>query len=154
MGGKLTFHEVKHLTEEHYQLLLEADPARKMIEAYACRSVCIAVEREGLLAGLMLFLPTRPETVEIVNIVVVSQVRNQGIGQGLIQYARKWAKKQGYSVIEIGTGSTSFGQLYLYQKNGFRISGVDTDFFVKHYNQPIFENNLHLKDMIRLRLDL
>ncbi|WCN36270.1 hypothetical protein [Aneurinibacillus uraniidurans] len=37
--------------------------------------------------------------------------------------------------VEIGTGNSSIGQLALYQKCGFRIIGVDRDFFIKHYNR-------------------
>lgn len=59
-----------------------------------------------------------------------------------------------YSIKDIGisiTGTTSFGQLYLYQKCGFRVVGVDQNFFTIHYDKEITENGLVLKDMIRLR---
>ena len=55
-----------------------------------------------------------------------------------------------YQTIEIGTGSTSFAQLYLYQKCGFRVVNIDRDFFVDNYDDPIIENKLILRDMIRL----
>ena len=46
---------------------------------------------------------------------------------------------------------TSLGQLYLYQKCGFRVFEFDQDFFTIHYDDEIIENHLILKDMIRLR---
>lgn len=152
--NELHFKQINHLTEKHYQLLLDADPSRKIIESYVDRSTCLIAEKNGELVGIILLLPTRPETIEIVNIAVVRKKRRQGIGQELLQYAQEWAKARRYAVLEIGTGSTSFGQLYLYQKNGFRIYGVDIGFFERHYTEPIFENKLRLKDMLRLRLYL
>ncbi|MNW16937.1 putative N-acetyltransferase YvbK [compost metagenome] len=45
-------------------------------------------------------------------------------------------------------------QLYLYQKCGFRIVGVDVDFFVRHYEEAIEENGIPCRDMIRLAMDI
>lgn len=39
--------------------------------------------------------------------------------------------------IEISTGNSSIDQLRLYQKREFRIVGVDGDFFVRYYDEPI-----------------
>jgi len=64
------------------------------------------------------------------------------------------AKTKGYKTIEIGTGNSSLGQLALYQKCGFRIVGVDRDFFVRHYQDEIFENGIQCRDMVRLSQDL
>jgi hypothetical protein len=44
--------------------------------------------------------------------------------------------------------------LALYQKCGFRIVGVDLDFFIRHYPEKIYENGIQCRDMIRLSLDL
>jgi ribosomal protein S18 acetylase RimI-like enzyme len=143
-----------HPTSQRYQLLLDADPSKKLIDAYLPRSICLEAYEQDTMAGVVILLPTLPGTIEIVNLAVVPELRNKGIGQALIDYSIKWAKERCYQVIEIGTGSTSFAQLYLYQKCGFRMVSIDTDFFVKHYSEPITENNLTLKDMVRLRLDL
>ncbi|QGQ45538.1 GNAT family N-acetyltransferase [Metabacillus sediminilitoris] len=64
------------------------------------------------------------------------------------------ARNKGYKTIEIGTGNSSIGQLAFYQKCGFRIIGVDLDFFIRHYPEEIFENGKHCRDMIRLSQDL
>lgn len=69
-------------------------------------------------------------------------------------HAIQVAKSKGYKTIEVGTGNSSVGQLALYQKCGFRIIGVDMDFFIKHYPELIFENGIQCRDMIRLSQDL
>ncbi len=74
----------------------------------------------------------------------------KGIGKQLVMDAINVAKAKGYKTIEIGTGNSSIGQLALYQKCGFRIIGVDTDFFIRHYPEEIIENGILCRDMIRL----
>lgn len=71
-----------------------------------------------------------------------------------MSHAVATAKKQGYKTIEVGTGNSGASQLMLYQKCGFRITHVDRDFFVRHYEEPIEENGLPCVDMIRLSQDL
>ena len=36
------------------------------------------------------------------------------------------------------------------QKCGFRITGIDIDFFIRCYQEEIFENGIQCRDMIRL----
>ena len=64
------------------------------------------------------------------------------------------AKSKGFKTIEVGTGNSSIEQLALYQKCGFRITGVDLDFFIRHYSEEIYENGIQCRDMIRLSKDL
>ncbi|QLQ82241.1 hypothetical protein HG537_0G04960 [Torulaspora globosa] len=147
---ELDFSLFKEATREHYDLLLDADPSKEAVSKYLQRSFCFEARRNIDLVGVLILLPTRPETVEIVNIAVSEAFQQQGIGTQLLEFALKWASENNYRIVEIGTGSTSFGQLYLYQKCGFRIVGVDSDFFIRNYKEPIFENKLRLLDMVRL----
>ncbi|MBJ4025620.1 GNAT family N-acetyltransferase, partial [Salmonella enterica subsp. enterica serovar Derby] len=78
----------------------------------------------------------------------------KGIGRQLVMHAIETAKAQGFKTIEIGTGNSSIGPLALYQKCGFRITGIDRNFFLRHYEKPIYENGMRCIDMIRLSLDL
>lgn len=99
-------------------------------------------------------VPTRPDTIELVNIAVAEARQGQGLGKRLVLHAIEQAKLLGYRTLEIGTGNSSVGQLALYQKCGFRITGVDRDFFLRHYDEPIFENGIQVIDMVRLSQDL
>ena len=53
----------------------------------------------------------------------------------------------------MGTGTFGY-QLAFYQRQGFRATGIDRDFFVKNYPEPIFEDGIQLFDMLRLTLRL
>lgn len=136
------------------ELLLLADPSKDIVEEYVNRGECFIAESEQRVVGVYVLLPTRPETVELVNVAVVEEQQDRGIGKQLVLDAIQAAKTKGYKTIEIGTGNSSIGQLALYQKCGFRIIGVDLDFFVKHYAEDIFENGIQCRDMIRLSQDL
>lgn len=140
--------------EPPMDLLLEADPSRKIVEEYVQRGECFVAESNGQIIGVYILLPTRPETVELVNIAVLETQRSKGWGKKLVINAIEVAKSKGFRTIEIGTGNSSIGQLALYQKCGFRMTGVDKDFFIRHYPEEIFENGIQCRDMIRLSQDL
>lgn len=135
-------------------LLLLADPSPTIVEDYITRGECFLAESDQQIIGVYVLLPTRPNTVELVNIAVVEDQQSRGIGKQLVIDAIQTAKLKGYKTIEIGTGNSSIGQLALYQKCGFRIIGVDIDFFIRHYPEEIFENGIQCRDMIRLAQDL
>lgn len=131
-------------------LLLLADPSQKIVEEYIKRGDCFVAESDMQIIGVYVLLPTRPNTVELVNIAVAEEHHGRGIGKKLVMDAIQTAKAKGYKTIEIGTGNSSIGQLALYQKCGFRMISVDIDFFVRHYPEEIYENGIQCRDMIRL----
>ncbi|MFF2886201.1 GNAT family N-acetyltransferase [Paenibacillus sp. NPDC057967] len=136
-------------------LLLLADPSQKLVEQYLSRGQCFIGESEnGVIVGVYVLLPTRPETVELVNVAVDEGCQGKGFGKQLVNHALEQARLTGYTTIEIGTGNSSVSQLALYQKCGFRITGVDRDFFIRHYEEEIVENGIQVVDMIRLSQDL
>ncbi|KZE66991.1 acetyltransferase [Paenibacillus jamilae] len=144
-------------SNENYplEILLLADPSRQLVEEYLKRGQCYVAEMDHQMVGVYVLLPTRPETMEIVNIAVAEVMHGKGIGRQLVTHAIETARTQGYKTLEIGTGNSSIGQLALYQKCGFRIVGVDLDFFVRHnYPEEIYENGIQCRDMIRMSQDL
>lgn len=143
------------LNEEYpLHLFLLADPDIGMVESYVYRSKCFVLEENHEIIGSYLLLPSRPQTIELVNIAVLVKKQGRGYGKELVKHAVDMARTLGYQTIEVDTGNSGVMQLGLYQKCGFRIVGVDIDFFTTHYKEPIFENGIHCRDMIRLRQDL
>lgn len=100
-------------------LLLLADPSQKIVEEYLKRGACYIAENDYEIVGVYVLLPTRPETVEIVNVAVNEKHQRRGIGKLLVMHAIKTAKEKGYKTIEIGTGNSSIGQLALLSKMRF-----------------------------------
>lgn len=131
-------------------LLLSADPSERIVRSYLQRGECYIGEIDNQVVGVYVLLPTRPKTIEIVNIAVVDFFQNKGFGKQLISHAIDQSIKKKYTHIEIGTGNSSVNQLALYQKLGFRITSIDFDFFKEHYEEEIIENGIVCRDMIRL----
>jgi GNAT superfamily N-acetyltransferase len=136
------------------ELLLLADPSQKLVEEYLKRGECYVAEWDERIVGTYVLLPTRPETVELVNLAVMEEHQGKGIGKKLVNHAILQGRESGFKTMEIGTGNSGVGQLALYQKCGFRITGVDRDFFLRHYEEEIYENGIQVVDMIRLSQDL
>ena len=135
-------------------LLLLADPSPAVVETYIHRGDCFVAEVNGEVVGEYVLIETRPATVELVNVAVRESERGQGLGKQLVYHAILTARRRGYRTIELGTGNASIGQLALYQKCGFRIVGVDLDFFTLHYPEAIYENGILCRDMVRLAMVL
>ncbi len=132
-------------------LLLEADPDRRKINAYL-QTGAFYVTEDG--DGLVVVMPLAEAGVwEIKNIVLVEAARGQGKGKALLATTLAMLAAEGATAVEIGTGNSSLEQLALYQKAGFRIVGIVPDFFAD-YPEPIIENAIECKDMVRLRLYL
>ncbi|OAJ75313.1 acetyltransferase [Brevibacillus sp. SKDU10] len=144
-------HETEDLPME---LLLLADPSERLVKEYVARGQCYIMEQDGRIIGAYVLIPTRPETVELVNVAVDEELHGKGYGKQLVLHAIESARLNHYKTIEIGTGNSSVVQLALYQKCGFRITHIDKDFFIRHYDEPIFENGIQCIDMVRLSQDL
>lgn len=137
-----------------WELWLTADPSRALVEGYVNHGHSFVAEQDGAIVGTSVLVVTRPGTIELVNLAVAEPHQGLGLGKRLVEHAIATARAWGFRTIEVGTGNPSLTQLELYQRCGFRIVGVDWDFFPRHYPEPIYENGLWCRDMIRLSLDL
>jgi len=149
--------KIKKLNDQDtipYDLLLLADPSMETIQDYIHRGSIYIASIGHVMVGIYVLIRTRPLTLELVNIAVREEYQGKGIGRSLVQSAMDMARKEKAKVLEVGTGNSSIGQLALYQKCGFRIIGIDRDFFKKHYKEKIIENGIECMDMIRLAVDL
>lgn len=152
--NRMNIRELRKNESIPMQLLLLADPSSSIVEDYQVRGKCFVAEIENEIVGEYVLLPTKPETIELVNVAVSRNRQGKGIGKKLVQDAVEQAAQRGYKIIEVGTGNSSLDQLALYQKCGFRITGVDSDFFIRHYPEEIFENGIQCRDMVRLTQQL
>ncbi|RTR35708.1 GNAT family N-acetyltransferase [Robertmurraya yapensis] len=146
--------QLSHQDSIPMDLLLLADPSEEMIQKYITRGETYIAEHGGIVVGVYVFVSLGEGTVEIMNIAVREEFQGKGLGKQLILDAMNRIKQAGYKRIEIGTGNSSIGQLALYQKCGFRISGIKRDFFLRNYPELIMENGIQCVDMIRLSVDL
>lgn len=137
-----------------YDLLYLADPSIESVKECIDRGDCYIAYKDNELVGAYILIKTRPSTLELVNIAVSEEYQGYGIGKKLLYSAIDIAKKSNAKTLEVGTGNSSISQLAFYQRRGFRIVGIDRDFFKKHYKEKIVENGIECIDMIRLSIDL
>lgn len=140
------------ITDQHWQLYLMADPDRRMVMKYLQRAKKFEIDdQEGQPIASLMLLMTRPGTVEIINLAVNPKYRRRGLAKELIAFAQQYALEFHCQNLVVGTASTSFGPLALYQSCGFRVVGIDQDFFITNYQKPLSENGIRVRDMLRLR---
>ena len=134
-------------------LLLLSDPSEEVILEYINSSEKFIARYDTKIVGALLLLKTRPRTMEIMNISVYEEHQNKGIGKQLIKAAIEYSKANKIKKLEIGTGNPGVVQMMLYQKCGFRIVGVELDYFRKNHEEKIFENGIECRDMIRMEME-
>jgi len=136
------------------KLLLLADHSEQRIEDYINESYIYNALWNGKVVGSYVLFMIDKTTIEIKNIAVDEPFQGQGIGTKLINSAMEKSILNGFKKILIGTGNSSLGQLYLYQKLGFRITDNKPDFFVENCPEIIWENGIQCQDMIILTKEI
>jgi ribosomal protein S18 acetylase RimI-like enzyme len=138
-------------SEVPIRLLLLADPSEKKIAGYLSVSRCFAVWFGEKVIGVCVVMPIQKNAYELMSISVAPSYQQKGIGTQLLRHAIASIGRLGAKYLEVGTGTFGY-QLKFYQRQGFRVSRIDKDFFIKNYEEPIFEDGIQLRDMLRLVL--
>ena len=133
------------------ELLLLADPSEDKIRSYLCRSTCFVASTDGGVVGVCAVEPREPGTYELMSIAVRPEEQRRGIGSALLRTVIDHFRRKGADRLEVGTGSFGY-QLAFYQRHGFRVTRIERDFFVENYDEPIFEEGIRLRDMLRLAI--
>ncbi|MCR6110877.1 GNAT family N-acetyltransferase [Bacillus sp. A301a_S52] len=131
-------------------LLMQADPSEANVKKHFEDGECYCMMQQHTTVGAYILVERDSATAEIVCISVSEEWQGRGIGKQLIAHAGELTTQRGYKSLEVGTGNSSIDQLAFYQKCGFRITGVETNFFLDHYVEPIYENGIQCMDMVRL----
>ena len=137
-----------------WELLLLADPSRNYVTTFLEKGECYIALLNGYIIGEFVLLATSSETIELMSIAVAKAYQRQGIGTRLLAEVVTIAKQKGAKTLEVGTGNSTLEALAFYQKAGFRITGVDRDFFVRNHEEKIIENGIPCLDLIRLAMEL
>jgi ribosomal protein S18 acetylase RimI-like enzyme len=146
--------KINNNNEVPWDLLMLADPSKVMIKKYLKDGETYIAVFGKQIIGAYVLVKISSNSYELKNIAVALEYQGQGLGKLLVLDSIKKAKQLRAKKIEVGTGNSSLSQLGLYQKCGFRISGIKKDFFLKNYPEEIIENGIKCVDMIRLSLEV
>ena len=135
---------------DYLPLLLMGDEQESMIDRYLDRGTLYVLE-DGEGAAAVCVVTREGEALwEIKNLAVRPDLRRQGIGRELVaQVCRRCPG----GVLQVGAGETP-GTLKFYRACGFVPSRRVPDFFTRHYDHPIVEEGVLLRDMIYLEKPL
>lgn len=115
----ITFSKLSENENIPYELLLLADPSKKLIDEYLLNSEIFVSKTKVQIIGVIVLFPLENHIVKIKNIAVKQEFQGKGIGTFLIENIIKISKDKRHKSICIGTSNSSIAQVYLYQKLGF-----------------------------------
>ena len=134
-------------------LLLEADPNESSINSYLAGSWCFVAKQDEKIIGACVAKTIQEGCAEIFNVAVLPNTQGKGVGTKLLQFVLGELERKGVRRVELGTGAFGY-QLTYYHRLGFRVGEVIQNHFLDNYSEPIFENGIQHKDMLRLYVDL
>lgn len=136
-------------------LLLLADPDWSKVQQALEQATVYGYQLAGKIVGVLVLQPQTATVKEITIVAVVPSYQHQGIAKALLQTVIKSCQQDvACEQLQIGTGNSSLRQLALYQHAGFEMVSVWVNYFVDNYPEPIYENGLQCKSMVRLALNV
>ena len=146
--------EIREITankKQYYDLLLLADEQPEMIERYLhCGTMYVLFDPDPVAECIV--TDECSGILEIKSIAVDPAYQGCGYGKSLIAFLTETYRRS-HSVLQAGTGDSPL-TVPFYEACGFRRHHVIPDFFIDHYDHPIIEAGVQLRDMIVFRLPL
>ncbi|HIU71480.1 MAG TPA: GNAT family N-acetyltransferase [Candidatus Galloscillospira excrementipullorum] len=143
--------QVKDDKKRYLSLLLLADEQENMIDRYLERGTMYVLEDGGVKAECVV-TDEGNGVLELKNIAVDPAFWGRGYGRALIDFIVSTYSGR-YSVLQVGTGDSP-ATLPFYEACGFCRHHLVKNFFVEHYDHPIFEGGVRLADMVYLQRPL
>lgn len=146
---------IEHITERKKRflpLLLLGDEQESMIDRYLDRGDLFVLFDDGQPCSVCVVTQEGPCLSEIKNLATREECQRKGYASSLIDYVVARCSLAGEDLL-LGTGEFPT-TLAFYRRRGFRESHRVENFFLNHYDHPIFEEGIQLKDMIYLRKNI
>jgi len=148
-------HAVQKNREAYLPLLLLADPSETLVRSYLHEGELLSwLTDEGETVGVMHLLAVETGVVEVKNLAVREAYQGNGHGKQFMQEVLNMLRARGEQQVLVRTGNSSIGNLAFYQKLGFRMTEIEADYFVRLYDQPIYEDGIQCRDRIHMACPL
>lgn len=143
---------ISHHKKDFLDLLLLADEQENMIDRYLDRGTLFALYDGGGLKSICVVTDEGNGCFELQNLATCEPFQGKGYGKHLVRHILTYYKGKGNTML-VGTGDVP-RTLSFYQHCGFVLSHRLENFFPEHYEKPIFEEGIQLKDKVYLKADL
>jgi len=141
--------QVLHGKKDYLSLLLLADEQEDMIDRYLERGDMFVMLEAGIALAAVVVTDEGNGVLEIKNLAVAPHAQGRGYGRAMIDFIAE-RNRERYHTLIVGTGDSPL-TIPFYERCGFVRSHVISDFFTEHYDHPIIEGGVLLKDMIYLK---
>ncbi len=129
-------------------LLLLADEQESMIDKYLERGDMFALY-DGDLKSICVVTQEGEDIFELKSLATYEKYQRQGYGRKLVEYIFGYYKDKCKTML-VGTGDSP-STIPFYEHCGFVLSHRVKNFFVDHYDHPMFDNGIQLVDMVYLK---
>ena len=137
--------------EQYLNLLLEADPDKKIIEKYLKNGELFVLTYKEEIACIAVVTRVDENTCELKNIATVQKYRGKGYGKKMLKYLADNYKAK-YKKMLVGTSENN---IPFYVKQGFdKYEKTIKNFFIDNYKEEIWDGNLQCVDMYYYSKDL
>lgn len=137
--------------KQYMELLLLADEQESMIDLYLERGDLFVLEDDGVKA-VCVVTDEGNGVFEIKNLATAPTHQRKGYGKTMVQFVFNHYRDKGHTLL-VGTGDSPL-TVPFYQACGFVFSHQIDNFFIDHYDHPIYEEGKQLIHMIVLKKDL
>lgn len=117
----------------YFDLLLIGDEGVTEVEKYLDKGELLLVLMDQFAIGVMLFIPVDQTTIELKNFGLLPEWQRKGFGGQALMLAIAYYRER-YQKMEVGTGNSSLDNLAFYQKCGFRMVAVKSNFLATMQN--------------------
>ena len=137
--------------KDFLDLLLLADEQEDMIDKYLERGTLFALYDNDL-KSICVVTDEGNDTFEMQSLATYPQFQGKGYARYLIDHVCDYYKDKGTTMI-VGTGDIP-SIVSFYEKGGFVFSHRVQNYFIEHYDKPMFEDGIQLKDKVYLERNL
>ncbi len=148
----MEFLEIKSNKRKFLPLLLLGDEQEELINGYLDRGTLFILYDAGILRTAAVVTDEGNGVYEIQNLATVPESQRQGYGKAMIAHIVQFCRPKA-SRLTLGTGDSPL-TLPFYVSCGFRETHRVKNFFLTHYDHPIYEAGRQLTDKVYLSLDL
>lgn len=138
--------EIEQEKKRFLPLLLLGDEQEDMIDRYLERGTLYMMEAEGTAVAVAVVTQEVPGIYELKNIAVAPAFQRKGLGREMLAFLWEAYGGEGRKLFA-GTGEAPRTMAF-YKSCGFTVSRRVENFFTEHYDHPIVEEGVRLRDMV------